>query len=108
LHDPKLHQLRAHPVQRENRLLRLLVLSVEEVARDPHWLASGAFEEYVHPGRGPTCQLRPIGPPRTRRGPPPDSSAGASDRTLRTFGFLDQDIRAFKKGGIVSERSQFD
>ena len=77
------------------------VLSIEEVAHDRHWQATGAFVDYEHPQQGKTRQLRPIGPPDARRGAPPDKGFDATRAALQAFGLTDQDISDLQASGTI-------
>jgi alpha-methylacyl-CoA racemase len=77
------------------------VLSIEEVVRDPHWQATGAFVDYEHPQHGSSRQVRPIGPADARRGAAPDRGFEATRAALRSFGLTDQDISDLKASGTI-------
>jgi alpha-methylacyl-CoA racemase len=78
------------------------VLSIEEVARNPHWQSIGVFVDYEHPQHGRTRQLRPIGPPGAKRGPPPDNGPHSSTAALQGFGLSDDEIGALRAAGTIS------
>jgi alpha-methylacyl-CoA racemase len=70
------------------------VLSIPEIANDPHVAANGMIVEYQHPEQGKQRQVRPFGPPGTQRGDPPRKGQGRE--VLKGFGFSDAEIAALK------------
>jgi alpha-methylacyl-CoA racemase len=78
------------------------VLSVAEVADDPHLSARGVFAEAEHPDRGRFRQVAPVVAGSERRdmyaAPPADST----DQVLAEAGLTDEEIDALRRKGVVA------
>jgi alpha-methylacyl-CoA racemase len=72
------------------------VLSLAEVAQDPHWQAAGMFRRYRHPLHGDVVQLAAVG--GGERGPVPARDGASQEALLRSFGFTDAEIAALRPG----------
>lgn len=75
------------------------VLSVDELASEPHWQARAAFREYQHPERGTSRQVASFGSGQ-RGGAPGDTTL--PDEILTAFGFAAAEILALKVEGVAA------
>lgn len=77
------------------------VLSIDELASDPHWQARGAFREYEHPIQGPTRQVAPFGGSEGGwPGPVPDG-ATTPEALLASFGLDTAEVAAPAGAGVA-------
>jgi crotonobetainyl-CoA:carnitine CoA-transferase CaiB-like acyl-CoA transferase len=78
---------------------------VDELARDAHFAARGAFVEAEHPARGRFRQLGPVlagAAPVPRPAPLPDAAATDTDALLSAAGYTAAELAALRSEGVVA------
>lgn len=81
------------------------VLAVEELARDSHFAARGAFVEAEHPARGRFRQLGPVlagAAPVARPAPLRDASETDTDALLSAAGYSAAELAALRSEGVIA------
>jgi crotonobetainyl-CoA:carnitine CoA-transferase CaiB-like acyl-CoA transferase len=78
------------------------VLTVAEVAEDPHLSARGVFGEAEHPERGRFRQVAPVIAGSERRDTYAVPSRESSDQVLADAGLTADEIEALRNKGVVA------
>ena len=81
------------------------VLAVEELARDPHFTARGAFVEAEHPTRGRFRQLGPVlagAAPVARPVALRDAADTDTDALLAAAGYSAAELAALRSEGVIA------